>query len=55
MNNKTSSDGVKGRITRESERKKKEEEDSKKRNKTDTKKHKIFGEEALTFGKFGYR
>ena len=36
MNNKTSSDRVKGRITRGSERRKKEEEDSKKRNKTDT-------------------
>ena len=36
MNNKTSSDRVKGRITRGSEGRKKEEEDSKKRNKTDT-------------------
>ena len=36
MNNKSSSDCVKGRITRGSERKKKEEKDSKKRKKTDT-------------------
>ena len=55
MNNKSQADCVKDCVTRGSERKKKEEEDSKKRNKTDTKKHKIFGEEALTFGKFGYR
>ena len=36
MNNKSSSDCVKDRITRISERKKKEEKDSKKRKKTDT-------------------
>ena len=36
MNNKTSSGGVQGRITRGREKKKKEEEVSKKRKKTDT-------------------
>ena len=36
MNKKSSSDCIKGRITRGSERKKKAEEDSKKRQKTDT-------------------
>ena len=35
MNNKTSSDGVKRRVTMGSERKKKEKEDSKKRKKSD--------------------